>query len=317
MGKKLTQDEFIAKSIASHKVDEYTYELARYVNQRTSVWITCKVHGQFEQGAGAHMAGQGCPLCWNAKFTGRDEVDHTGEVYGKLKVLKEYSIKTEAGKIVRHFDCLCSCGEYHTARKFSVLRGVTKSCGCDRYDVYDEKYDRAKIGDKFSILTVLTAPIRTPNGRLADFRCDCGTVKSILVHNVLNGATKSCGCYIAAKKIGNTYSTKLSRDVWPSVCERYAQGETGVQIAASYGVDDDTVYRALELSGVSRRAKEDICLHYEHKINRGRFSDFDCRDTAYFYGLLLADGCLTGSTGNTLALSLKSTDGYMVDRFHS
>lgn len=59
---KLTTDEFIARSRNVHG-DKYDYSKVRYVNARCKVTIICPEHGEFEQKAGKHLSGQGCPNC--------------------------------------------------------------------------------------------------------------------------------------------------------------------------------------------------------------------------------------------------------------
>lgn len=60
---KLTTEDFIKKSIEKHG-DKYDYSNVVYKNKRTPVNIFCKKHEIiFQQLAGNHMRGQGCPLC--------------------------------------------------------------------------------------------------------------------------------------------------------------------------------------------------------------------------------------------------------------
>lgn len=247
---------------------------------------------------------------------GKDYKDYTGLKFGKLTVLREYSEKKNS-KVTKYFDCVCDCGKEHKAKKFSTTQGITTSCGCGKREKYDEKYDKAKIGDKFNYLTVITAPVVTPNGRRADVRCDCGTVKSVLLHNVLSGVTKSCGCYNVQRLKDHPIGFKLARADWPIVCEMYTQGKTAEAIGEEFGVGADTIYRAMKLSGTPTFLREDRATRADKVIDRTRFTDYDCEYTAYYYGLLLADGCLTGRTGNTVVFNLKSTDGYMVDSLHT
>ena len=45
--KKLTQEEFIKRSIIFHK-NKYDYSLSNYINNYTKVKIICPIHGVFE-----------------------------------------------------------------------------------------------------------------------------------------------------------------------------------------------------------------------------------------------------------------------------
>ena len=60
--KKLTQREFIERSIAMHG-NKYNYSKTIYLNRDTKVTIICPVHGEFQQGPRNHLKGHGCPKC--------------------------------------------------------------------------------------------------------------------------------------------------------------------------------------------------------------------------------------------------------------
>lgn len=62
MGRKLTNNEFIQKSIEIHG-DKYDYSSVKYINSRTKVKIICREHGIFEQLANDHIQGKGCKEC--------------------------------------------------------------------------------------------------------------------------------------------------------------------------------------------------------------------------------------------------------------
>ncbi len=63
MGKKLTQEQFIAKARSVHG-DEYNYDKTKYVNARTEITITFLIHGDFVIIAHSHTACKsGCPSC--------------------------------------------------------------------------------------------------------------------------------------------------------------------------------------------------------------------------------------------------------------
>ena len=54
--------EWIQEAIAVHG-DRYGYDRVVYVRSRDKVTISCGKHGDFEQIAGNHLQGQGCPKC--------------------------------------------------------------------------------------------------------------------------------------------------------------------------------------------------------------------------------------------------------------
>lgn len=58
----MNQSEFIERSKKIHN-DKYDYSKSVYLNCRTSLIITCPIHGDFEQAPQYHMSGSGCPDC--------------------------------------------------------------------------------------------------------------------------------------------------------------------------------------------------------------------------------------------------------------
>lgn len=62
--KKLTTEEFIKKANIIHN-NKYDYLNTKYKNTRSIVEITCPIkdHGIFQQKAGLHLRGNGCPKC--------------------------------------------------------------------------------------------------------------------------------------------------------------------------------------------------------------------------------------------------------------
>ena len=54
----------IFKKISNQKHNnKYDYSLVSYVNKRSPVFIICPFHGTFNQIAGNHLLGRGCPKC--------------------------------------------------------------------------------------------------------------------------------------------------------------------------------------------------------------------------------------------------------------
>ena len=58
----LTTEQFIEQSVRTHG-DSYDYSKTVYTGDGEKVVIICKIHGEFEQVAGAHKSGKGCIKC--------------------------------------------------------------------------------------------------------------------------------------------------------------------------------------------------------------------------------------------------------------
>ncbi len=61
--KRLTTEEFIEKAKNVHD-NKYNYSLVEYKNNHEKIKIICPKHGIFEQEAGSHLSGCGCPKCY-------------------------------------------------------------------------------------------------------------------------------------------------------------------------------------------------------------------------------------------------------------
>jgi very-short-patch-repair endonuclease len=57
-------DNFIKNANIIHN-NKYEYSKMNYINARTKIIITCKIHGLFEQQPDSHLRGCGCPYCIN------------------------------------------------------------------------------------------------------------------------------------------------------------------------------------------------------------------------------------------------------------
>jgi len=58
--------EFIKKANIIHNM-KYDYFNINYINNKSNIFITCKIHGDFLQTPQNHLHGQGCPKCNNSK----------------------------------------------------------------------------------------------------------------------------------------------------------------------------------------------------------------------------------------------------------
>ena len=84
MPKKLTQSEFIKKSIKIHG-DKYNYDKSVYINTKTKLIITCKIHGDFLQKPENHFSKCGCQLCDPTNTLGIDKfIEKSNVVHSNL-----------------------------------------------------------------------------------------------------------------------------------------------------------------------------------------------------------------------------------------
>jgi hypothetical protein len=82
MGKKLTKEIFIERSIEKHG-NIFDYSKVIFKNTKTKVEIVCNDHGSFYQPPGNHMMGQQCPSCsGRPKITTKTFIENSRIIHG-------------------------------------------------------------------------------------------------------------------------------------------------------------------------------------------------------------------------------------------
>ncbi len=77
-----------------------------------------------KNGKGAMSCG-----CWYKETHGKDLIDITGQVFGRLVVLGK-AFKNTYGKWI--WECQCNCGKKHQALAISLKQKLVQSCGCQK-----------------------------------------------------------------------------------------------------------------------------------------------------------------------------------------
>lgn len=134
----------------------------------------------------------------------RARIDLTGQKFDRLTVIKPVDdyVNPTSGQHFPQWLCRCDCGKtcvkrtsYLTSKKIAH-----KSCGCYRSDSNKGKNLHDLTGKRFGRLTVLSRADdgHDPNGKAYTVwhcRCDCGNELDVRAATLVNGMTKSCGCY--------------------------------------------------------------------------------------------------------------------------
>lgn len=117
---------------------------------------------------------------------------NAGDRFGELTFLSWVSNTTPRKAIFR-----CDCGKEKEIIAFNVVKGRTKSCGCNVHKNKD-----VTIGDTFGKWEVIETGLRKKVG-LRNFsackcRCSCEnhTERIVSINNLIRGLSKSCGCKI-------------------------------------------------------------------------------------------------------------------------
>lgn len=138
-------------------------------------------------------------------------MDLTGERYGKLTVLREgeHIIQKGTNKKVRHWVCLCDCGNETVVRHGNLRNGSIKSCGCGqniRQDFIGRKYGRLTIVAEAEDIRFSSVSVK----RVFVCRCECGNVLEVRYDAMASGNTKSCGCYKREQTIASNIKNKTT-----------------------------------------------------------------------------------------------------------
>lgn len=84
-----TTEQFIKEAKIKHN-NKYTYNYTFYTGDTNKVTITCPIHGDFIQQAGAHLQGNGCKSC--GITLGKEKQKHSEETLNNVKLPQGISI---------------------------------------------------------------------------------------------------------------------------------------------------------------------------------------------------------------------------------
>jgi hypothetical protein len=160
---QLTTKEFIDKARAVHG-DKYSYDKVRYRNSPTKVIITCRKHGDFEQSAGRHMRGQGCPSCGTedshrlSRFTTQQFITKARMVHGtQYDYRKARYIKTSTKVIItcrkhgdftktanKHLHCGQGCPDCSLEKRGYSRRITHDNFIARAIEMHGNRYDYSK-----------------------------------------------------------------------------------------------------------------------------------------------------------------------------
>jgi len=124
--------------------------------------------------------------------------DLVGKKFARLLVIELSYTHKKNGK---YWKCLCNCGNFTTVSSHNLKQGSVLSCGCLNKERRKEWATNHNLsanlsGKKFGMLTVLKYFDKTK----WECVCDCGNVVAVGRYDLINGKTKSCGCYKARRK---------------------------------------------------------------------------------------------------------------------
>ncbi len=131
--------------------------------------------------------------------------------YGRWTVIREVK---PVGNHRRH-ECICSCfaKTVKVVLRNNLIRGLTKSCGCLQSEIRNQqRYDM--IGKTSGRLMIIDFSHTCPrsNCSVLVYVCICGSIGLIRRSSIVNGTSKSCGCF---QKQQASSAAKLRRKILP------------------------------------------------------------------------------------------------------
>lgn len=134
---RLKINNFILKSNLIHG-NKYDYSLSEYSNNKTSLIIICKTHGQFLQTPSQHMSGHGCPKCGGtSKLNTDDFIEYAKEVHQNKYDYTLVLYKNNATKV----SIICkSHGTFHQTPNRHLQGDGCPKCKSSKGELQIRKY---------------------------------------------------------------------------------------------------------------------------------------------------------------------------------
>lgn len=144
---------------------------------------------------------------------------------------------------------------------------------------------KERIGEKYGYLEIIDVGYRWQSGKnrgTITFKCECGTVKTVLSHNILNGRTKSCGCRTIEMKTNikhGLYDTRIYQ-IYHDMKQRcynkkcsyyYRYGGRGIKVC------DEWVESFLTFYSWAIQNGYDESLTIDRIDNDGNYEPSNCR----------------------------------------
>ena len=120
-------------------------------------------------------------------------IDLTGQTFGTLTVIERDYDNQKGGHA--YWRCKCECGREVTIEGYRLRSGNTKTCG---YFPCSNSFSKGNdiTGQQFNYWTVLKR-VQSSNDGHSQYlcKCKCGNEKIVLRKTLINGSSRSCGCF--------------------------------------------------------------------------------------------------------------------------
>jgi hypothetical protein len=120
---RLTIDEFIFKAKIVHN-NKYDYSSVKYEGANKKVTIICSKHDEFKQNPGAHLMGNGCPVCAGRFLNDKIFIERSSFVHNDKYSYKNVIYKNSKDKV--EIICPIHGSFYQSPRTHLAGRGCQK-----------------------------------------------------------------------------------------------------------------------------------------------------------------------------------------------
>lgn len=191
-------------------------------------------------------------------------IDLTGQRFGRLVVIENMGANNNR-KIT--YLCLCDCGVEKIIVGQDLVNGATKSCGCIKKEMLEERNFIDLTNKKFGKLKIIRK-IGLNNNKKTTYLCicDCGIEKVIVGQSLISGATKSCGClkesfiaYETKKYFQNNYNCITEYRIFRNV-------KSGMYLPYDIYLPNKKIF--IEINGLQHYEKNHFNQTHEEFDNR-------------------------------------------------
>jgi hypothetical protein len=141
--------------------------------------------------------GEKCSDCEN-KNSPNEKFSMMGQKFNRLTVI-EYIGKSKDRQLL--WKCLCDCGNETVVAGTYLRTGSVKSCGCLKHGngrIFTKDIAGIRSG---KLVAIRPTETRSSGKVVWECKCDCGNTAYVQSTHIINGHSKSCGCYSSEKTI--------------------------------------------------------------------------------------------------------------------
>lgn len=187
-------DEMFGKKFGRLIILEKECKIDRYYRKFYYCKCDCGIEKWIRKDSLISKRTESCGCLNKEKVSKSNSSDISGRTFGRLFVISRCNYKDKSGNYM--YLCRCDCGKEVIKSGRGLNSGQTQSCGC----LWRERSKQKKYIDitnrKYYRLTVISYYGNDRNKQAIWLcKCDCGKKIIVRYRNLINGNTKSCGCY--------------------------------------------------------------------------------------------------------------------------